>query len=340
MFFHYRLRLILLTILSGAVFSVAMAPSVSAQLIRANSALMTSPTSIPGLADEISSQILTKFKAEKLLADDFAFTLLDLSDPQMAVANYRADQPIYPASVVKLFYLSAAQNQLETRQLRDTPELRRAMRDMIVDSNNDATALVLDSITQTTGGPELLPEEFAAWTQKRNGVNRYFSGLGFEKINVNQKPWNEGPYGREKQFVSSPEGQRNKLTTSATARLLAQIGQQKWVSPVRSTQMLDLLKRNPLSPESADSQVVGFIGSAIRDIPGAQQWSKAGYTSATRHDVALVELPVSAQFPCGARFVLAIFTENHANNDKILPTLARLIIDKRFGKDARIVDAK
>jgi beta-lactamase class A len=280
---------------------------------------------------DISKQIRTQFAGEKLAESSFAWTLIDLSVPGTApVLSYRSDEPIYPASVVKLFYLAAAQQQLETGQLQDTPELRRAMRDMIVESSNDATALVLDSITQTTGGPELSPTEFPIWAQKRNGINRYFAELGFAKINVNQKPWNEGPYGRERQFVSSTLGGRNKLTTLATAQLMAQIGQKQWVSPARSTQMLDLLQRNPLSSESADSQVVGFIGSAIRDIAGARQWSKAGWTSATRHDVALVELPVSPQFPRGARFVLAVFTENHAGNTKILPTLARLIIDKRF----------
>jgi hypothetical protein len=288
--------------------------------------------SIPDLSDAVSRDIMTRFEAENLKADDFAFTLLDLSDPQQTgVANYRAEEPIYPASVVKLFYLAAAQNQLENGPLRDTPELRRAMRDMAVESSNDATALVLDMLTDSTGGPELSAPEFAIWSRKRNAVNRYFANLGFTGINVNQKPWNEGPYGRERQFVGATYNNRNMLTTSATARLMAQIAQKQWVSAVRSEQMLELLKRDPMATESADSQVPGFIGSAIRDIPGAKQWSKAGWTSKTRHDAAYVELPVSTQFPRGARFVLVIFTSNHAPNTQILPAMARSIIDKRFG---------
>jgi len=288
-------------------------------------------TSIPDFADAVSRQIITRFESQKLKADDFAFTLLDLSDPQAPAANYRAEEPIYPASVVKLFYLAAAQNQLENGPLQDTPELRRALRDMTVDSNNDATALVLDMLTGTTGGPELAPAEFAIWSQGRNAVNRYFANLGYSGINVNQKPWNEGPYGRERQFVGATYGNRNMLTTLATARLMAQIAQKQWVSPARSEQILELLKRDPMAKESADSQVTGFIGSAIRDIAGAKQWSKAGWTSKTRHDAAYVELPVSTQFPRGARFVLVIFTSNHAQNMQILPALARSIIDKRFG---------
>ncbi len=291
-------------------------------------------TSIPDFAAAVSRQIMTRFEGEKLRADEFAFTLLDLQNPQApAVANYRADEPIYPASVVKLFYLAAAQNQLENGPLGDTPELRRALRDMIVDSNNDATALVLDMLTGTTGGPELAAPELQIWSQKRNAVNRYFANLGFSGINVNQKPWNEGPYGRERQFVGANTENRNKLTTLGTARLMAQIAQKQWVSPARSEQMLELLKRDPLEKDGGESQVVGFIGSAIRDIAGAKQWSKAGWTSTTRHDAAFVELPVSAQFPRGARFVLVIFTLNHAGNMQILPALARSIIDKRFGSE-------
>ncbi|MBW3635465.1 MAG: class A beta-lactamase-related serine hydrolase [Armatimonadetes bacterium] len=290
------------------------------------------PTSPSSFAADATRQIMARFEAEKLKADEFAWTLIDLQDAAApAIAGYRPNEPIYPASVVKLFYLAAAHSQLESAQLYDTPELRRAMRDMIVDSSNDATALVLDMLTGTTGGPELSPEEFAVWAQKRNGVNRYFAGLGFERINVNQKPWNEGPYGRERQFLGPNYQNRNKLTTAAMARLLSQIARRQWVSPARSDQMRELLKRDPRAKESEDSQVSGFIGAAIRDIPGAAQWSKAGWTSMTRHDAAYVELPISARFPRGARFVLVIFTSNHAPNTQMLPAMARLIIDEQFG---------
>ena len=44
--------------------------------------------------------------------------------------------------------------------------------------------------------------------------------------------------------------------------------------------------------------------------------SKAGWTSQTRHDAAYVELPN------GRKFVLMAFTENHANERKILATIA------------------
>ena len=107
--------------------------------------------------------------------------------------------------------------------LKATPELERALHDMIVDSSNDATHYVFNALTGTTDGPELDGDALAQWLDKRNVVNRYFAGLGYQKINTNQKPWCEGPYGRERQSLGPNFENRNKLTTEAVARLLFEI---------------------------------------------------------------------------------------------------------------------
>src|ERR1044071_7032157 len=138
---------------------------------------------------------------------------------------------IYPASVVKLFYLAAAHHQMDTGALKQTPELERALHDMIVDSSHDATHLVVDALTNTTGGPELDDAALREWIEKRNAVNRYFRALGYEKINVNQKPWCEGPYGRERQGLGPNFENRNKLTTNATARIWYEIVTGRAASP-------------------------------------------------------------------------------------------------------------
>src|ERR687886_358498 len=77
-----------------------------------------------------------------------AVTLIDLSDQAHPVqASFRGEERIYPASVVKLFYLAAAHRWLEDGKIQETDELRRALRDMIVDSSNDATQFVVDVLT-------------------------------------------------------------------------------------------------------------------------------------------------------------------------------------------------
>lgn len=69
--------------------------------------------------------------------------------------QYRGDVRLYPASVVKLFYLVAIHEWLEGRMLQNSTELERAIQDMIVESSNDATSYIVDSLTGTTSGPEL-----------------------------------------------------------------------------------------------------------------------------------------------------------------------------------------
>jgi hypothetical protein len=221
--------------------------------------------------------------------------------------SYRGVEPIYPASVVKLFYLVACHEWLEKGMIPPSVELTRAMQDMIVDSSNDATAYVVDVLTGTTGGPTLPPAPFETWKTQRNIVNRYFQALNWielESVNINQKTWGDGPYGREDAFVGSNRENRNMLTTDATAKLLHSIVGGVAVSPGRSQAMMELMYRSldqELLESDPENQVVGFIGGGI---PGeAQVWSKAGWTSTVRHDAAYVEL--SGKHP----YVLTVFTE-------------------------------
>jgi hypothetical protein len=276
--------------------------------------------SLQELVNLTARATLEKFKDKKLGESNLAITLIDLSDPQRPLqASFRGDEPIYPASVVKLFYLARAHRLLEDGKLKETEELRRALKDMIVDSSNDATSYVLDVITGTTSGAELQGAELRKWAEKRNSVNRYFSDLGYTKINVNQKTYCEGPYGREQLFRGTKGENRNKLTTNATARLLAEIATARAVTPMRSAAMMELLKRDYSGKSAdADDQAHGFTAIALE--PGARLWSKAGWTSTTRHDAAYIELAN------GARFVLVTFTTDHSSERQIIPTVARTII--------------
>ena len=263
---------------------------------------------------------LAKFSPQKLETNQLAATLIDLRVPAHLInASYRGDAQIYPASVVKLFYLVAAHRWLEDGRLQDTDELRRALRDMIVESYNEATHYVLDLLTATTSGPELSANELAVWQDKRNVVNRYFTSLGYTNINANKKPWCEGPYGRETQANKQFQPNRNLLTTDATARLLAEIATGRAVSTERSRVMMKLLERDPFSTTNdPEDQAHGFTGIVLPT--GAKLWSKAGWTSQSRHDAAYIELP------SGAKFVLVTFTTAHATEREIIPTVARAVL--------------
>ena len=242
--------------------------------------------------------------------------------------SYRGFERIYPASLVKLFYLVAIQEWLEKGMLPDSLELQRAIRDSIIDSSNDATSLIIDTLTGTTSGPELPANPFETWKKQRNIVNRYFKSLGWaelEGINLNQKPWNEGPYGREKAFLGEMMENRNMLTTDSVARLLHSIIGGVAVSSDRSAQMMQLLKRSLklqdlAQYEAEENQITGFLGEALPQ--NAQIWSKAGWTSQVRHDAAYIEIPQLQPY------LLVVFTKgkDNAKNKRILPFISQFFM--------------
>lgn len=279
--------------------------------------------SLQDVLDRAVKTTLERFADKKLEEKQLSVTLIDLRDPQRPVtASFRGNERVYPASVVKLFYLVATHRWLEDKKIELTPELTRAVRDMIVDSSNEATQYVVDVLTHTTAGYELPAKEMEEWQYKRNAVNRYFSGLGYTNINVNQKTFCEDAYGRES-VSRGPNGEnRNKLTTDATARLMMEIVTGKAATPERTAMMMNLLKRDYTGASNdGDNQGHGFTGIALKGVAGARLWSKAGWTSTTRHDVAYIELPD------GRRFVLATFTTEHANERDIIPTVARAAME-------------
>jgi beta-lactamase class A len=279
--------------------------------------------SLQNLVNRAAKTTLDRFADKKLAESELSITLIDLRDPKgPATASFHGNERVYPASVVKLFYLVATHRWLEDKKIEQTPELARAVRDMIVDSSNEATQYVLDVLTHTTGGYELPPKEMEEWQYQRNAVNRYFASLGYTNINVNQKTFCEDAYGRER-VSRGPNGEnRNKLTTDATARLMMEIVTGKAANATRTAAMMDLLKREYTGQSSdPDDQGHGFTGIALQGHEGYRLWSKAGWTSTTRHDVAYIETPD------GAKFVLATFTSNHANEREIIPTVARVVID-------------
>jgi beta-lactamase class A len=322
-------RVFILALALGA-FLVTTSEVTDAQPRARASAARAAPVASPeiqSLVDAAVKEALRKFADKKLTESQFAVTVIDLRDPDRpAQGSFRGEERIYTASVVKMFYLAGAHRQLEDGRLKLTPEFGRALRDMIVDSSNDATGYVLDVLTGTTSGPELPPAEMRAWQHRRDWVNRYFASLGYTNINVNQKTFCEDAYGREKQSRGPKGENRNKLTTNATARLLAEIATGRAVTPARSAQMMELMRRDlAAKSEDPDDQTHGFTGIALKGVAGARLWSKAGWTSVNRHDAAYIELPN------GARFVVVTFTEGQSRTRDIIPTVAGVIAEN-FGK--------
>ena len=243
-------------------------------------------------------------------------------------ASWAGDRPRYPASVVKLVYLVAAEAWRQADLLADTPELRRALADMIRDSSNDATSLVVDLLSGTTSGPSLPPDRMAQWVDQRQLVNGWLSELGWPELqgfNACQKTWGDGPYGRERDFYGTELENRNRLSTDAVARLLQAVLASALVSPPACARIAALLARSldpALRLADPENQVDGFIGEGLPG--GSRLWSKAGWMSQARHDAAYVEPSAEGSMPKAAPFLLVIFSEGQAcaQDHKLLPEIA------------------
>ena len=283
----------------------------------------------PGLQSLLTTAIdetLASYPAGTFPKTDIAATLIDLRGPGTPTwAGVRADERIYPASVVKMLYMTALERQLEDGKITGSKELERGLHDMIVDSSNEATQYILDVITDTSSGAEMPAADFAKWQYKRDRVNRFFSAMGYSNINANQKTFCEDAYGIEQQSRNYQGQNRNMLTTNAVARLLAEIVMGRMNTPERTKIMMDLMHRDPFAPDKGDpdDQSHGFTGKLLidRKMTDAKLWSKAGWTSTARHDAVYIETAD------GLKFVLVIFTEHHANEKGAIPAIAGKVIE-------------
>ncbi|WP_320676105.1 serine hydrolase [Prochlorococcus sp. MIT 1300] len=277
-------------------------------------------------------KVLHRFTAEGRpgLTDSIAITWIryetQIPVPGSGLGTGFSDlRPLYPASVVKLFYAVAIEAWLKKDLILDNEELRRAMQEMIAQSSNDATSLIVDLLTGTTSGPSiksLKPERWESWVKQRNLINNWLNSLNWpelEAVNCCQKTWNDGPFGREKDFYGAGNKNRNLLTTAGTARMLEGIMTNNMISAQASKRLKTILSRSiDLSQRKSDpeNQVDGFLGEGLPI--GSRLWSKAGWMSQARHDAAWWSPPH------GKPMMLVVFCQGRerAKDSFLLPALA------------------
>ncbi len=209
--------------------------------------------------------------------------------------GWNSNKKFYPASVVKIVYALAIEVWLQKDLIVDSEELRRALHEMIANSSNDATSYILDLLTGTTSGPSLDESNYQAWRVQRQLINHWLIELRWPEIknwNCSQKTWNEGPYGREKDFYGTNNENRNSMTTDGSARIFESLMTLEMLPRHASENLIKVFQRS-LDPvtrkKDLENQVDGFLGAGL---PLASKlWSKAGLMSEVRHDVAWWEAP-------------------------------------------------
>ena len=194
---------------------------------------------------------------------------------------------IYPASIVKLVYGLAAYSWIKKGRILFSEEISDAVHKMLFHSSNDATSFLVDILTGTTSGPSIEGDSWSNWKYQRVIINDWLKDLNWEELNeINccQKTWDDGPFGREKEFYGVENKNKNLMTTDATARILEEI----MINNNYQKDNLNLrrfLKRNlnrMALNEDPLNQVEGFLGEGLPQ--NIDFWSKAGLMSQVRHD--------------------------------------------------------
>ncbi len=267
---------------------------------------------------KVAAETVAEFGKAGLTPEGLAIAVIDVTDPTPAssfpAGAYRGDAPFYPCSVVKICFLAVCESQKEAGKLADSPELSRAVRDMITVSSNDATGLVVDTITGTTSGPEIAdPREWERWKERRNAVNDFFRARGYKDLNANQKTFCEDAYGREQAFRDGGKN-RNRMTVSETARIFKEIVMGEMAGPSFTDEMLALLARDITGDKPLEEAELEDARLAGQGLPkDSRLWAKSGDAYDFHHLVGRVVLPN------GADFVIAVFTKGVKSVPEVIP---------------------
>lgn len=280
----------------------------------------------------VVNELVTLARRQGLSATALSITLIDLNTNEFA--QYQEDRLRYPASVVKLFWMVIAYAQIEAGTLHLAPELSTDLKKMMVQSDNEASSRILDKITGTTSETGLSDAAFRDWKTKRLSASQFFRVAEYDNIYISQKtfpiPYLKlyEPKGADLKIRGDDPNRpiRNKITTGQAARLMYEIVKGQAVSLNASKEMKILLDRQlrsatwkHIKPNSGEfNPVRTFFGEHLP--ADTILFSKAGWTSATRQEVAFVRTPDGKM-----NYILAIFAEDakYAKNPTIFPNLSR-----------------
>jgi protein phosphatase methylesterase 1 len=199
----------------------------------------------------------------------------------------------YPASCVKLPFLVAAVHWC-AEQGRSPDCLDEHVRPMIVESDNVAAGLVVDTITGATNGA-VTGAGVEDWIERRRYTERVLESQGLlrgQRLFTKTYPTNSGeePEGLER--LAWERLGRNAMSADAAADLMLAVVSGA-IEPQATAYMRRLLRRDPHSEHSA-------LGAGLP--AGSLHENKVGTAFDTLEDIMYAELPG------GSRLIVAAFT--------------------------------
>ena len=198
------------------------------------------------------------------------------------------EKKYYPASIVKLVYGLAIHDWIAQKRVILNEQIENAVFNMLQYSSNDATSFIIDLLTGTTSGLSIEGVVWDQWKYQREIINDWLISLGWDEVkefNCCQKTWEDGPYGREKDFYGQNNQNRNSMSTHGTAKILEDIILNK-IYLKNNVKLKDFLFRDLSKDQKKENnnQVKGFLGEGLPQ--NTPFWSKAGLMSQARHDAA------------------------------------------------------
>jgi hypothetical protein len=289
---------------------------------------------------------VTLIAAQGLPTEPVSISLVDLTGDCCDYAAYQDQQPRYPASIVKLFWLVALYGHYEAGTLQPEVDVYRDDEALMAHySNNGASSRIVDALTQTTSGDALPPAELQDWGAARMTLSDYFLNANYPNLNLAHKTFPipdldmATRMGRDLQLANGePELaqgalSRNYLTTAAVARLLYEIDTGQAISPAASDRIKQLLHHS-LEPAvwqgQEDNAIAGFLGEYLP--PDAWLYTKLGFTfDDGRQEAAIIASPDQH-----VRFALVLFANDavFSENETLLPAIARYIYDQMQQRSA------
>ena len=250
----------------------------------------------------------------KLRRTEVGIAILDLTDrDQPRLAHFHGDRPIYPASVVKFVYLMAAYAWKEQGRLTIDPALDTELTAMIRQSSNQATRKVFARLTETEPGPELGPEPYQDFCERRFAVKRWLASLGIDDLHCVNPTYdgNGDLFGRDRQFlrdrtlggVLKGRGEefpnRQAMTAIGTVKLLALLATDRALTREDSSAVRGRMRRDPIEQPHLMARIAG----GAKRIPGLEVYAKSGTWGPIYADAGIV------RDPSGRDLVIAVFTE-------------------------------
>ena len=238
--------------------------------------------------------------------------LLDLAHGEPPrLAAYHGEAPIYPASVVKFVYLMAAYRWQEQGKLRIEGEFDEQLSEMIRQSSNQATRKVFARLTDTEPGPELSPDAYRDFRERRLVVKRWLASLGIDDLHCVNPTYdgNGDLFGRDAQFIRDPSvagglggtaPNRQAMTAIGTAKLLALLATDRALTPEDSAVVRRRMRRDP----KEQRHLVARIAGGAARVGGLEVYAKSGTWGPIYADAGIVR-----QVESGRQMVIVVFTE-------------------------------